>query len=201
MSDPNPISASLASGFEHLHRAWGWFVALGAALIILGVVCILGEIETTLITVIVLGWLLLISGVIALVHAFRTRTWSGFFLYLASAVLRVVTGYLLIRYPLLGALTLTLLLATLFIVGGVFRAVGAASLRFPRWGWTAASGAIGILLGVLLLSQLPTSSLWFLGLAVGIDLVFEGSALMALGGALRRRAALPAVSGGAAAMR
>jgi uncharacterized membrane protein HdeD (DUF308 family) len=191
MADLKPVTGSLALGLEHLHRAWGWFVALGVALVILGVVCILGEIETTLITVIVLGWFLLISGVIALVHAFRTRTWTGFFLYLLSAVLRVVTGYLLIRYPLIGALTLTLLLATLFIVGGVFRAVGAASLRFPQWGWTAVSGIIGIVLGVMLLSQLPASSLWFLGLAVGIDLVFEGSALMALGAALRRRAALP----------
>ena len=190
MSDPKPISASLAAGIEHLHAAWGWFVALGVALIILGIVCILGEIETTLITVIVLGWLLLISGIMALVHAFRTRTWSGFFLYLLSAVLRAVTGYLLIRYPLTGALTLTLLLATLFIVGGVFRAVGAASLRFPQWGWTAASGLIGVALGVLLLGQLPASSLWFLGLAVGIDLIFEGSALTALGTALRRRAVL-----------
>jgi uncharacterized membrane protein HdeD (DUF308 family) len=179
MADLKPVTGSLALGLEHLHRAWGWFVALGVALVILGVVCILGEIETTLITVIVLGWFLLISGVIALVHAFRTRTWTGFFLYLLS------------RYPLIGALTLTLLLATLFIVGGVFRAVGAASLRFPQWGWTAVSGIIGIVLGVMLLSQLPASSLWFLGLAVGIDLVFEGSALMALGAALRRRAALP----------
>lgn len=196
MSDPKPVSASLAAGMEHLHAAWGWFVALGVALVILGIVCILGEIETTLITVIVLGWLLLISGVIALVHAFRTRTWTGFFLYLLSAVLRVMTGYLLVRYPLIGALTLTLLLATLFIVGGVFRAVGAASLRFPQWGWTAASGVIGVLLGVMLLSQLPASSLWFLGLAVGIDLIFEGSALTALGMALRRRRA--ASSGGGA---
>ncbi len=191
MTDTKPFTGSLALGLEHLHRAWGWFVALGVALVLLGVVCILGEVETTLITVIVLGWLLLISGVIALVHAFRTRTWTGFLLYLLSAVLRVVTGFLLLRNPLLGALTLTLLLATLFIVGGVFRGVGAASLRFPQWGWTALSGIIGIALGVMLLAQLPASSLWFLGLAVGIDLVFEGSALMALGAALRRRAALP----------
>jgi uncharacterized membrane protein HdeD (DUF308 family) len=124
----------------------------------------------------------------ALVHAFRTRTWSGFFLYLLSAVLRLVTGFLLIRYPLIGALTLTLLLASLFIVGGIFRAVGAASLRFPNWGWTAASGLIALALGVMLLAQLPASSLWFLGLAVGIDLLFEGSGLIALGTALRSRA-------------
>lgn len=193
-SDPKPLGPSLAASLEHLHRAWGWFVALGVALIILGVVCILGEMETTLITVIVLGWFLIVSGIVALLHAFRTRTWSGFFLYLLSAVLRAVTGFLLIRYPLIGAFSLTLLLASLFIVGGVFRAVGAASLRFPRWGWTAASGVVGLLLGVLLLAQLPTSSLWFLGLAVGIDLIFEGTALVALGSALRGLLSAPAAA-------
>jgi uncharacterized membrane protein HdeD (DUF308 family) len=188
MSDPKPSVRSLGSGIEHLHHAWGWFVGLGVLLLVLGCLCILGEVVTTLITVIVLGWLLLFSGAMALVHAFRTRTWSGFFLYLLSAVLRVVTGFLLIRYPLIGALTLTLLLASLFIVGGIFRAVGAASLRFPNWGWTAASGLIALALGVMLLAQLPASSLWFLGLAVGIDLLFEGSGLIALGTALRSRA-------------
>lgn len=195
MSDPRPLVTPLLSSIEHLHRAWGWFVGLGVLLLVLGFLCILGEVTTTLITVLVLGWLLLFSGVMALVHAFRTRTWSGFFLYLLSAVLRVFTGFLLIRYPLIGALSLTLLLASLFIVGGVFRAVGAASLQFPRWGWTAASGIIAVALGVMLLVQLPASSLWFLGLAVGIDLLFEGSGLIALGTALRSR---PMASLGAA---
>ena len=188
MSDPRPLGHSLAAGLEQLHRSWGWFVALGVLLLILGIVCVLGEVATTLISVIVLGWLLLLSGVFALIHAFQTRTWSGFFLYLLSAVLRAFTGFLLIRYPLIGALSLTLLLAFLFIVGGIFRAVGAASLRFPHWGWTGLSGFIALALGIMLLVQLPASSLWFLGLAVGIDLIFEGTGLIALGSALRARA-------------
>jgi len=168
MAEPTNVSASLAASLDQVRHSWGWFVALGVALVVLGIVCITGEVATTLISVIVLGWLLLLSGVMALVHAFRTRTWTGFFLYLLSAVLRVFVGYTLVRYPLIGALSLTLILAALFIVGGVFRAIGAASLRFPRWGWTAASGLIAVLLGLTLLAQLPASSLWFLGLAVGI---------------------------------
>lgn len=194
MAEQRHVSASLTAALDQLRHSWGWFVGLGIGLVVLGIVCILGEVATTLITVIVLGWFLLLSGVMALVHAFRTRTWSGFFLYLLSAVLRVFIGYTLIRYPLIGALSLTLLLAALFIVGGVFRAIGATSLRFPRWGWTAASGAIAVLLGVMLLAQLPASSLWFLGLAVGIDLLFEGGALIALGGALRSRSVAGAIA-------
>jgi uncharacterized membrane protein HdeD (DUF308 family) len=180
------MGVSLETALDDIHDSWGWFVALGTALIILGVFCFVGDLLATLVTVLAVGWALLIGAVIALVQAFRTGTWSGFFLYLLSAVLRGFTGYLLSRYPLTGEVSLTMVLASLFIVGGAFRAVAAARLRFPQWGWTALSGAISVVLGVMLLAQLPVSSLWFIGLAVGVDFVFDGSSLIALGSAVRR---------------
>ncbi len=182
---PASIGTAIRAGFEQLHASWGWFVALGVALIVLGALCILGDMSATLLTIVVLGWFLLISGIVALVHAFQTRTWSGFLLYLLSALLRLFTGFMLVRFPLSGALGITLLLALLFIVGGTFRAIGAGKLRFPRWGWAVASGIISVALGVTLLVQFPASSLWFIGLAVGVDLIFEGTSLVALGSALR----------------
>jgi uncharacterized membrane protein HdeD (DUF308 family) len=185
MSANPPLSTAIRAGFDQLHASWGWFVALGIALIVLGAICILGEVGATLITVIVLGWFLLISGIVTLVHAFQTRTWSGFFIYLLSALLRIFTGFMLIRFPLGGALGLTVLLALLFIVGGAFRAIGAGKLRFPRWGWAVASGLVSVALGITLLVQFPASSLWFIGIAVGVDLIFEGTSLLALGSALR----------------
>ncbi|HVO23557.1 MAG TPA: DUF308 domain-containing protein [Candidatus Margulisiibacteriota bacterium] len=180
-----PFGDSLAAGVDRVRSSWGWFVALGIALVILGTVCIIGNVTATLATVFAFGWLLLVGGVAALFHAFETRTWSGFFLSLLSAVLRGFTGYLLIRYPLAGEWSLTLLLASLLIVGGMFRAIGAATLRFPRWGWAAVSGAVSVVLGVMLLGQLPISSLWFIGFAIGLDFVFDGASLVALGIALR----------------
>ena len=186
MSEQKSIAASIAAGLEEIHDSWGWFVALGISLIVLGAVCILSEVTTTLVTVLVFGWLLLVGGVFALIQAFRTRSWSGFLLCLLSALLRGFTGYLLIRYPISGALSLTLLLASFFIVGGTFRAVGAGALQFPRWGWAVFSGIVSVALGVMLLMQLPTSSLWFIGFAIGIDFIFDGTSLVALGAALRR---------------
>jgi uncharacterized membrane protein HdeD (DUF308 family) len=195
---PESVGTAIRAGFEQLHASWGWFVALGIALIVLGAACILGEINATLITVVVLGWFLLISGIVTLVHAFQTRTWSGFLLYLLSALLRLITGFMLVRYPLGGALGITLLLAVLFIVGGAFRAIGAGKLRFPRWGWAVASGLISVALGITLLVQFPVSSLWFIGLAVGIDLIFEGTSLVALGSALHGIAGRVRAGGAAA---
>ncbi|MBS0578760.1 MAG: HdeD family acid-resistance protein [Proteobacteria bacterium] len=197
---PSSLGTAIRAGFEQLHAAWGWFVALGIALIVLGAACILGEMTATLISVVLLGWLLLISGVLALVHAFQTRTWSGFLIYLLSALLRLFTGFMLVRFPVAGAAGITFLLALLFIGGGTFRAIGAGKLRFPRWGWAVASGLISVALGVTLLVQFPLSSLWFIGLAIGVDLIFEGTSLVALGSALHGIARrLPGAGGAPAA--
>jgi uncharacterized membrane protein HdeD (DUF308 family) len=165
--------------------SWGWFVALGIALILLGVICIAGEVTATLITVLTLGWLLILGSVLALIQVFRVRNWSGFFLYFLSALLRGVTGYLLIRYPFNAELSLTLILASFFIVGGIFRTVGSGTLRFPRWGWALVSGLVSVALGVALLMQLPIVSLWFIGLAIGIEFIFDGVSAVTLGSALR----------------
>jgi uncharacterized membrane protein HdeD (DUF308 family) len=116
----NPV----ISGLNEIRRSWGWFLALGILFMLFGVACILGDITATLATVLFFGWLLLVSGVVALFYAFGTRTWSGFFFYLLSALLRGFTGYLLIRYPGAGAAGLTLVLASFFVVGGLFRARG-----------------------------------------------------------------------------
>ena len=186
MSESKSIFGSISAGIDEIHDSWGWFVALGIALIVLGAACIVSDVAATLATVLVFGWLLLIGGVFALIQAFRTRTWSGFFLCLLSALLRGFTGYLLIRYPITGEISLTLVLASFFIVGGTFRAIGAGALQFPQWGWAVLSGIVSVALGVMLLVQLPVSSLWFIGLAIGIDFIFDGSAFIALGSALRR---------------
>jgi uncharacterized membrane protein HdeD (DUF308 family) len=114
----NPV----LEGIEEIRSSWGWFLVLGILSVILGLSCIAFNVGATFATVLVFGWVLLFSGVVALVQAFRTGTWRGFFLYLLSAVFRGVTGYMLIRYPLMGAETLALVLASFFIVGGVFRA-------------------------------------------------------------------------------
>jgi uncharacterized membrane protein HdeD (DUF308 family) len=172
--EQNPLMA----GLEEIRNSWGWFLALGILLMILGTVCILGDVTATFATVLAFGWLLVLSAIVALVQAFRTMTWPGFLMYLLSAVFRGFTGYLLIRYPLAGAASLTLILASFFVVGGIFRAAGAGVLKFPRWGWSVFSGVVSVALGIMLLAQWPVSSVWFIGLAIGVDLIADGASLV-----------------------
>lgn len=176
----------LAAGIEEIRSSWGWFLTLGILFILLGAVCVIGNVTATFGTVLVFGWMLLFSGIVGLVNAFRTYTWQGALLSLLSAVFRGVVGYLMIRYPLAGAASLTLILASFLIVTGTFRAIGSGMLKFPRWGWSVFSGIVSLVLGVMLLAQMPLSSLWFIGFAIGVDLIFEGTSLVGFATALHK---------------
>lgn len=180
------ISDSLLNEVTHLRQSWGWIMALGILLILTGVFCIVADVTATFATIFVFGSFLLIGAVISLIHAFRVHTWSGFLLSFLSALLRGFAGFFLIRYPAAGAIAVTLILASLFFVGGVFRAIGAGMMRFPQWGWSVFSGIVSVILGIILLAQLPVSSLWFIGFAVGVDMIFEGVSLVGVAAALRR---------------
>jgi len=188
------ISSVFVAGIEEVRKSWGWFLVFGILLMILGATCV-GKAQTaTTFSILALGWVLAISGVVWLVSSFYAWSWSGFFVYLLNAIIRGVTGYLLIRHPDAGAEGVTMLLAALFIVGGLFRAAGASVIQFPRWGWTVFAGLVSVALGVYLLATWSTSSTFFVGIAIGIDLIFDGAALIGFAGAIH---SLPNVHAGA----
>lgn len=174
----------LAAGVEQIRRSWGWFLVVGILLSILGVTCIIKAQTATTFSILALGWVLAISGVLWLISSFYSFTSRGFFLHVLNAILRGVTGYLLIRHPDAGAEGITLLLASLFVVGGAFRTVAAGAIRFPRWGWTAFSGLVTVALGIYLLVIWPAASTYFVGIVIGVDLLFDGAALAGFAGAL-----------------
>ena len=189
------VTDFFVAGLEQVRKSWGWFLVFGILLMILGGVCV-GKAQTaTTFSILALGWVLTISGVLWLVNAVWALSWQGFFLYLLNAIIRGVTGYLLICHPDAGAAGVTMLLASLFIVGGLFRVAGASAIKFPRWGWTVFAGLISIVLGVYLLATWPTASTYFIGLAIGIDLIFDGAALTGFAGAIH---SLPKLQAGVA---
>jgi uncharacterized membrane protein HdeD (DUF308 family) len=173
-----------ATGLAQVRRSWGWFLVFGILLIILGAMCIGKSQTATSFSILALGWVLMISAVVWLVSSFFAFNWQGFFLYLLNAIIRGVIGYFLIRYPDAGAKGVTMLLAVLFIVGGLYRAVGSSIIQFPRWGWMMASGLVSIGLGIYLLVIWPTESTYFFGLVIGIDLIFDGAALIGFASAI-----------------
>lgn len=170
---------------EEVQRLWKWFLALGIALVILGIVALGAFVAVTLASVLLFGLLFMVSGIIQAVQAFQTRQSSGFFLHVLAGLFDLVIGVLLVTHPTAGALALTLLLAAFFLVGGLFRSVTALSLRYPSWGWSLLGGIVSLFLGVLLLVEWPGSALWFIGMCIGIDMIFHGWGWVMLALALR----------------
>ncbi len=183
------MSASVWPGaFQHLQERRGWFLALGIVLVALGVLALGDTIMVTLVSVVFLGWLLVISAIVQVFHWLRGRE-ERHFLDLFAFVLDFVVGLILLSNPAAGALALTLVLAVFFLVGGLMRLFGALSSEAPHRAWAILDGAVSALLGILLWIHWPSSALWFIGFAIGIGLIFRGWAWIMLGMWLRQRGA------------
>lgn len=171
---------------EDIARNWGWFLALGILLILLGSLAISFSVYSTFITVLMLGTVLMVAGLGQCVIAIRAPQWSGFFLNLLAGLLAMVLGYLFMQTTGVSALTITLLMAAYFMVSGLFKIFTAATHRFHRWGWMLCNGIATLLLGILLWAQWPLSGLWAIGLFLGIDLLMAGMVWMVVAISLRR---------------
>lgn len=172
------------NGIEDLRRNWGWMMAFGLILLVWGIFAVAYSIFFTFVSVFVIAWLLLIGGVIEAIHAIRHHE-QHVVLYTVEALLAIVAGILLLKSPTAGALVITLLLATYFIVSGILRIAAALMLRTPNWGWSLFSGLLAVVLGILVWGGWPMTAFWVLGLFVGINLIFIGWSRIMLALALR----------------
>jgi uncharacterized membrane protein HdeD (DUF308 family) len=179
-SNMNRIQSAVVAS---LHEHWRLFLVEGILLVILGILAIMLPQIASVAVEIVIGWLLLISGVIGLVNTFRMHGAPAFGWSLLSAILGIVTGVLLLWWPLTGVVSLTLVLSVFFVLEGV------ASIMFGlehkrelsgRWGWMLLSGIIDLFLAGVIFLGLPGTAAWAIGLLVGINMLFGGWALIAM---------------------
>ena len=164
-----------------------WYLLQGGLMVLTGVVAFLFPVFSSVAVVLMLGWLLIISGIFQAISLIGATNVPHFWLQLISVVLSVVIGILFLRNPGQGLLTLTLLLIVFFMVEGMAKVIFALTIRpFPNWGWVLASGVVGVLLAIYLWSSLPIAAAWLLGILVGIQLVSEGAALAYMAWQVRR---------------
>jgi uncharacterized membrane protein HdeD (DUF308 family) len=159
---------------EHLGKHWFWLLLLGILLILVGLVAIGHAFLATLASVIFLGTLFIVGGVMEIVNAFWARAWRGFWMHLLGGILYAVLGFFLVQQPLESAIAFTLVMAVAFFIGGLFRIVLALVERFHGWGWVLLNGLVTLTLGIMIWRRWPEASFWVIGLFVGIDLVFNG---------------------------
>ena len=159
----------------------GWFIFLAVLLIVAGAAAIAFPVFSTFAVELWTAIAFAIAGVAQTIHAFAARSWSGFFLDLLVGLLYLAAGIVLWLNPFAGVVTLTVFLATVLVVDGVFRSILAVQVRPLRgWFWLLLGGLVGIVLGVMIWQQLPSSALSVLGLLLGINLVFSGFTFLML---------------------
>jgi uncharacterized membrane protein HdeD (DUF308 family) len=188
---PNPQDVRAALG-RALHEHSGLFLAEGIILVILGVLAIVVPPLATLAVTILIGWLFVISGIAGVIMTFMARRAPGFWWALLSAVIALVAGAFLLWQPLVGVLSLTYVLIAFFLIDGVlsiFLSIEHRRELVGRWGWILLSGVVDLIIAGIILAGLPGTAAWALGLLVGIDLVFGGTALIMVALAARRDAA------------
>lgn len=177
------------SGLEPLRAKWGWIIALGVVYAVAGFIALGSVLMATVATVYVVGLMMLVAGIAEVINAFQMKTWGKFLLWVLLGVLYVIAGFVTFQNPLLAAAFLTLLLACSLIVSGIMRIILGFSMKQGMpWLWVVLSGVVTLLLGLIILNHWPVSSLYILGLLLGIDLVFAGASWIGIGLGLRKAA-------------
>lgn len=167
----------------------GWIVALGVVYVIAGLIALSSVVFATKVTVFVVGIMMLISGIAEVINAFQFKSWGKFLLWLLLGALYILAGLVTFENPLLAAAILTLVLGAALVVSGVMRIILAFGMREGiSWTSLVLSGVVTLLLGVIILAHWPVSSLFVLGVLLGVDLLIIGIGWIFVGFGLKRYA-------------
>jgi uncharacterized membrane protein HdeD (DUF308 family) len=172
-------------------RHWLLFLMEGAVLGVLGLLAILVPRVASIATTLIIGWILLLSGVVGLGATVRARHAPGFSWSLVSAIVALVAGALLLGWPVQGTFSVTAVVIAFLLLEGIVSVMYALEHRkglSGRWGWMLASGIVDLVLGGILFAGLPGTAVWVLGFLVGINMIFGGWALIAMALHARSRA-------------
>jgi len=182
-------TVATANELAPLRAKSGWIVALGVVYVIAGCIALGSVMMATVASVFLVGIMMIVAGVAEMINAFQFKTWGKFLLWALIGLLYIAAGFVTFQNPLLAAAFLTLLLGWMLVASGIIRIVLAFFMKQATpWIWVLLSGGITLLLGLMILAKWPTSSLYVLGLFLGIDLLFAGATWIGLGLGLRKAA-------------
>ncbi len=173
---------------EIMRKHWKALLIEGILLAILGLLAITLPLLASIAITLFLGWMFLISGIAGLILTIWARQIPGFWWSILSALLSLAAGVLLIGWPGQGVISLTLVLGVFFVMEGVASIMYALEHRREltgRWGWMIAAGILDLVISAMIITGLPGSAAWAIGLLVGINLVFGGATLIGMAASAR----------------
>ncbi|HZZ72268.1 MAG TPA: DUF308 domain-containing protein [Pirellulales bacterium] len=179
-----PLSPPLAHNhaqfhaeLKHLRSGWCWLLCFGILLIVCGTVAVVvpaATLRASILVMIVLGTVLMISGLATIVTGIWAGRWSGLLPQLLCGILYLVAGYMISDAPLRSAAMAAAFFAALFVLLGAFRILTSLLIRYPFWGWSLLNGIITLLCGIIIYRHFARSAIWVVGLLVGLEMIFHG---------------------------
>ncbi len=180
---------NVAEAIAPLRAKWGWIVALGVVYLVAGLIALGSVAAATAASVLVVGAMMIVAGVMEVISAFQVKTWGRFIFWLLLGVLYIVAGFVAWDNPFLTAVWLTLILGAALVAGGIMRIFLAFNMKHGSpWMWIVVSGLITLFLGLIILVHWPVSAVYTLGIFLGVDLVFAGVSWIGLGFGLKNAA-------------
>jgi uncharacterized membrane protein HdeD (DUF308 family) len=189
MTSPEDFTRLQSVMGRAVKQNWKTFLFEGILLAVLGIAALIVPPLASLAIAIFFGWMFLIGGIGGLLVTYWARNLPGFWWSLISAALAVLAGMILLARPMQAVLTLTIVLGAYFLAEGVTTIMYALEHRREltgRWSWLLISGLVDIVIAFLVISGLPSSAEWAIGVLVGINLLFGGSTLIGIALAARQ---------------
>jgi uncharacterized membrane protein HdeD (DUF308 family) len=164
-----------------IRKNWGWMLALGIVMVILGVIGLGMSTMLTIVSVLYFGVLMLFGSGAQFVQAARSEAWKGRLWHILIAIVYLVAGLIMLLKPALASVTLTLMIAWSLVAIGILRIIIAIQMRgISGWVWTLLGGVVTIALGIMIMNQWPVSGLWVIGMFVAIEMLFAGWSQIAI---------------------
>ncbi len=174
------------AGNRSIHASWGWLALLGAISLIGGILAFANPFAATMTAAMLAAWTFVLFGVLQIVQAFSVRGWGGFLWALLMGVLMLAVGVSIIMKPAAGIVSLTVLVAIIFLVLGVVKIMYAFAFRpLSGWGWVLFSGLVSLVLGVMILADMPWAAATILGILLAVELLSNGIFLLLIAFGLR----------------
>lgn len=157
---------------------WAWYAVAGDAMIALGVYAMTHVMVATAASILMVGAMMVVAGIVQIVVAARTRGMSGAALWALGGILYIVAGILAVSNPVLTSALITIILAVTLVASGVFRIMFGLDVRpDPGWNWIVVAGAISAIVGGLIVIGWP-GTIWVLGLILAVDIFGQGAAIL-----------------------
>lgn len=165
---------------------WGWFVVLGAALVVLGLLASVDVRPADNASVYAIGVFMLTGALAQLGTLLLVPRWRGVGALALSALSYGAAAVCAIVGPTLAAMPLTLLLAVALIFSGAMRVrITSVMPALPGSSWVMASGVVSLVAGFAFVHLLFARTVWLLAATLAVDLGFQGAMTLAFGFALK----------------